>query len=111
MGFKRQGQFDQGLLQVLQIHLQRARIRRDELNNLKTLAERINTKRNAIVHRGFFAEEPETIEIIGIARRVIEGLVLPHEPMFRLPKKKAPKIPSSPGAAVAIAGGGTKGIS
>lgn len=56
--------------------------RRAVLVTLEALADRINNKRNAIVHQGAFSEEPEAMEVINWARQVINGLILPHHPEF-----------------------------
>jgi hypothetical protein len=61
--------------------------RKKELKALEGIADKINGKRNAIVHRGAFAEEPDTVEVVGWARRIVEGLVLPHHPGFTLQEK------------------------
>lgn len=59
-----------------------------DLNALQKLAEKINKKRNAIVHRGAFSEEKEARDMVAVARQVIEGLVKPYEPAFELKSKK-----------------------
>ncbi|RWC46103.1 MAG: hypothetical protein EOS55_18305 [Mesorhizobium sp.] len=61
--------------------------RKKELKALEAIADRINGKRNAIVHQGAFAEEPDAIEVVGWAGQVIDGLVLPHHPGFVLQEK------------------------
>lgn len=61
--------------------------RKKELKALEAIADKINSKRNAIVHRGAFAEEPDTVEVVSWARLVIDGLVLPYHPGFALQEK------------------------
>ncbi|QND35825.1 hypothetical protein HB772_29430 (plasmid) [Sinorhizobium meliloti] len=61
--------------------------RKKELKALEGIADKINGKRNAIVHPGAFAEEPDTVEVVGWAREIVEGLVLPHHPGFTLQEK------------------------
>jgi hypothetical protein len=61
--------------------------RKAVLTTLEGLADNINNKRNAIVHQGAFSEEPEAHEVIGWARQIINGLVLPHHPGFTLQEK------------------------
>lgn len=68
-------------------------VRRDQLSTLKVHADRINQKRNEIVHRGAFADKPEAEEIIGLARIIIDGLVRHYHPEFVLRDK-----PSEPKA-------------
>ena len=66
-------------------------------NHLKALkaicrdVERLNQKRNSIVHRGEFAAETEAREFIALARNIIEGLVKPYEPTFVLTDKEPKK--------------------
>lgn len=61
--------------------------RRAVLVTLEGLADSINNWRNAIVHQGAFSDEPEAQEVIGWARQIINGLVLPHHPGFVLQEK------------------------
>lgn len=61
--------------------------RKKALRALEAVADKINSKRNAIVHRGAFAEEPDTVEVVTWARQVVDGLVLPHHPGFTLQEK------------------------
>ncbi|TIS58440.1 MAG: hypothetical protein E5W91_08155 [Mesorhizobium sp.] len=60
---------------------------------LEGLADNINQRRNAIVHQGAFSEEPEAREVIGWARQIINGLVLPHHPDFILQDKPTTMTP------------------
>jgi hypothetical protein len=63
--------------------------RKKELKALEAIADKINGKRNAIVHRGVFAEEPEMNEVVGWARQIIDGLIRPYHPGFVLKEKTA----------------------
>ena len=60
--------------------------------SLKKRAEELNKKRNAIVHRGTFANESEARVLIDLARELVNALVRPWEPTFRLGGKKLTKI-------------------
>ncbi|RWM21762.1 MAG: hypothetical protein EOR73_10150 [Mesorhizobium sp.] len=61
--------------------------RKKALGALEAIADQINGKRNAIVHRGAFADEPDAVEVVAGARQVIHGLVQPHHPGFTLLEK------------------------
>lgn len=66
--------------------------RKTQLASLKKQAELINQKRNDIVHRGAFADEPDALQLIEEARQVVHGLVQHYHPAFTLhdkPTKKA----------------------
>ena len=62
--------------------------RKAQLIALKGHADRINLKRNEIVHRGAFAEKPEAEEIVDLAKQVVHGLVQHYHPGFVLREKK-----------------------
>jgi hypothetical protein len=62
-----------------------------ELNGLKKRAEKLNDKRNEIVHRGAFASEKEARALVEVAREIVLALVLPWEPKFSLSGKKGKK--------------------
>lgn len=66
--------------------------RRKALQALKKRAEELNKKRNAIVHRGAFANESEARALIDLARELVNALVRPWEPTFRLGGKKLTKV-------------------
>lgn len=61
------------------------------LKALQKLAEKINKKRNTIVHRGSFSNEREALEMVDLAQQVIEGLVEPLEPGFTLSSRRSSK--------------------
>lgn len=65
--------------------------RRRELQALKRRAEKLNDKRNAIVHRGAFASKNEAREFVVLAREVVLALVTPWEPGFTLDEIEAAK--------------------
>lgn len=58
------------------------------ISKLRSSAEKINTVRNAIVHRGEFRKEAEAVEAIQHARHFIESLVHLYDPAFKLHDKK-----------------------
>lgn len=57
-----------------------------ELRTLHKKAEKLNLKRNAIVHRGAFARKSEATAMVTLAHDVVMGLVAPWEPTFTLEK-------------------------
>jgi hypothetical protein len=63
-------------------------VRKAQLVRLKVHADRINLKRNDIVHRGAFAEKIEAAEIVELAKQVVHGLVQHYHPTFVLREKK-----------------------
>jgi len=65
--------------------------RRRALQAIKKRAEELNKKRNAIVHRGAFASEGEARALIDLARELVNTLVRPWEPTFKLGGKKLTK--------------------
>lgn len=58
------------------------------LKKLKSLAEIINVKRNAIAHQGEFCGEDEAQEVIAQAKEFITVLVQVYEPEFILKTRK-----------------------
>ncbi len=58
---------------------------------LKATAERINKKRNAIVHQGYFSEDDEASATTRDAKHFIETLIPLYEPTFALKDKKTKK--------------------
>lgn len=73
-----------GKLKRLLIASERDGRRRRTLNGLKVSVERLNAKRNAIVHRGVFASGDEAAEYVRLARKIATSLVRPWEPKFKL---------------------------
>ena len=65
--------------------------RAEELRGLKAITKRLNEKRNAIVHRGAFANKSEAYEYVELARLISNVLVRPWEPDFQLKEKKMAK--------------------
>lgn len=65
--------------------------RRRDLNALKKKVEKLNDKRNAIVHRGAFAGKKDAREFVDLARDIVLILVTPWEPDFTLDKKMSKK--------------------
>jgi len=65
--------------------------RKAQLGSLKKKAELINQKRNDIVHRGAFADEPDALQLIEEARQVVHGLVQHYHPAFTLHDKQTTK--------------------
>ena len=59
-----------------------------KLKQLKALAEKVNSKRNAIAHQGEFCNEEEAKESIQHAREFISDLVCLYEPTFVLKERK-----------------------
>lgn len=59
-----------------------------KMNALKDLAEKVNSKRNAIAHQGEFCNEEEAKTSIKQARKFITGLVRLYEPDFELKDRK-----------------------
>ena len=47
-------------------------------------SERLNKKRNAIVHQGAFASKREMRELVNLSREIVNELVIPWEPEFVL---------------------------
>lgn len=60
---------------------------RGRLRALYAVAQDLNKRRNEILHSGDFSDEEEARILVGEARRIVEGLVLPFDPHFRLPPK------------------------
>lgn len=58
--------------------------RRKTLSSLKKKVEKLNDKRNKIVHAGTFANKSEARELINVAREIVMALVIPWEPAFTL---------------------------
>lgn len=59
-----------------------------KLKQLKQLAEKVNSKRNAIAHQGEFCNEEEAKATIEQARKFIKGIVKLYEPKFVLKERK-----------------------
>jgi hypothetical protein len=59
-----------------------------KIKELKSLAEKVNAKRNAIVHRGEFCNEEEAKVLIKQASEFIIGLLQIYEPAFELNDEK-----------------------
>lgn len=59
-----------------------------KLRALKTIADDINTKRNAIAHQGEFCSEEEAQATIAQAKEFITTLVQIYEPQFALKTRK-----------------------
>lgn len=57
-----------------------------ELRKLHKKAKKLNSKRNAIVHRGTFASKKDARILVELAHEVVMGLVAPWEPTFTLEK-------------------------
>ncbi|WP_417818864.1 hypothetical protein [Tritonibacter scottomollicae] len=85
----------EGKFSRLIIPAERDEARKKALGTLKKRAERLNKKRNAIVHRGAFATKREMRELVDLAREIVGALVTPWEPTFRLGGKKLTKAKSS----------------
>jgi hypothetical protein len=62
---------------------------------IQVLAESINTRRNKVVHQGEFMDEDESAELIELARKFIEKLVVIYQPAFLL-KDSAGYMPPRP---------------
>jgi hypothetical protein len=73
-----------GKLKKLIIPSERDGRRRRTLNGLKKSVERLNAKRNAIVHRGVFANADEAVEYVRLARKISTSLGRPWDPAFKL---------------------------
>lgn len=58
------------------------------IKKLKSLSEKINSKRNAIAHQGEFCNEGEAKAAIQQSRNFIEKLVRIYKPSFELVDKK-----------------------
>lgn len=65
--------------------------RKADLSGLKKKAEKLSGKRNAIVHRGAFADRREAKAFVKTAREIVMALVIPWEPTFLLDDEKEPK--------------------
>ena len=70
--------------------------KKDPLGKLKKRSERLNKKRNAIVHQGAFASKREMRELVNLSREIVNELVIPWEPEFvlggeKLTSSKVPK--------------------
>jgi len=59
-----------------------------KMKALKDIADKINSKRNAIAHQGEFCNEEEAKASIKQAREFITGLVQLYEPKFALKDRK-----------------------
>jgi hypothetical protein len=59
------------------------------MKSLKTTAEKISRKRNAIAHQGEFCNEEEAKEVIRQAREFITTVVQIYEPNFALSEKES----------------------
>ena len=66
------------------IPAERDEVRKKALGKLKKRSERLNKKRNAIVHQGAFASKREMRELINLSREIVNELVIPWEPEFVL---------------------------
>lgn len=62
--------------------------RKKALGKLKKRSERLNKKRNAIVHQGAFANKREMRELVNLSREIVNALVTPWEPTFVLGGEK-----------------------
>jgi hypothetical protein len=60
------------------------KVKSKKMKDLKTLAAKINAKRNAIAHQGEFCNEEEAKTSIEQAREFITELVRFYEPVFEL---------------------------
>lgn len=59
-----------------------------KMKQLKTLADKVNSKRNAIAHQGEFCNEGEAKEHIEYARKFITTLVSLYDQQFLLKERK-----------------------
>ncbi|GAA3787622.1 hypothetical protein AAG593_14835 [Citromicrobium bathyomarinum] len=78
------------------IPAERDEVRKKALGKLKKRSERLNKKRNAIVHQGAFASKREMRELVNLSREIVNELVIPWEPEFvlggeKLTSSKVPK--------------------
>jgi hypothetical protein len=64
-----------GKLTKLLIPLPMSKANKDVINNLKKLADRINKRRNAVVHSGNFMNEKEAAEIQNYAREFVNSII------------------------------------
>ena len=60
----------------------------NEIKKLKTIAEEINSKRNAVAHQGEFCNQGESEVAISQSRKFITGLVHLYDPAFKLKEQK-----------------------
>jgi len=56
----------------------------DELKKIKKKVEWINTERNSIAHSGQFKVEPTAKKVIEFSKEIIETMIAPYEPDFKL---------------------------
>lgn len=63
--------------------------RKVELRRLMKKSEKLNDKRNSIVHRGSFASQEEARALVELAREIVITLVSQWEPDFTIDDKKA----------------------
>ncbi len=90
----------EGKFNRLIIPAERDDAKRKALKALKKRAVRLNKKRNSIVHRGEFASKREMRELVDLAREIVNALVIPWEPTFRLGGRKlirAKRLPKGKG--------------
>ena len=66
------------------IPAERDEVRKKALDKLRKRSERLNKKRNAIVHQGAFASKREMRELVNLSREIVNELVIPWEPEFVL---------------------------
>lgn len=83
-----------GKFNRLIIPIERNGSKQRKLKSLKKRAARLNSKRNGIVHRGEFASEREMRELVDLAREIVNTLVIPWEPNFRLGGRRLSKVRS-----------------
>lgn len=80
-----EGKFNRLLLPLAQSSNKKA----TRFRELKTIAESINTERNAIVHSGQFRSQEDATAIIDKAKKLIERLVQEYDEDFALPSPPA----------------------
>jgi hypothetical protein len=78
----------QGKIQNLLVPLTKGTRKAKAIATLKSVADEINSARNAIVHRGEFRKQDEATEKIEKTRFFIENLVHLYDPSFKLRDKK-----------------------
>lgn len=78
-----------GKLDRLLVPLSAGQVKKHKkMKQLKTLADKVNLKRNAIAHQGEFCNQDEAEESIQHARKFITGLVCLYDPKFVLKERK-----------------------
>lgn len=61
--------------------------KKEKIKNLQKLAEKINTKRNDIAHKGVFSNRKTSTETIEECKKFVEGLVQIYDDSFKLRDK------------------------